>query len=172
MTNATCTLDGCEKPSRGGTTGALCPMHYHRQYRHGDVNAVAHQSGVTASLGRRYRTKYKPQHPLASKHGVVYVHRMVLFDAIGPGVHACHWCGTDVEWARKGEPRELQPDHLNGDGADNRIENLVPACRSCNSGRGAQARHDALRAAGFWSVNDTIAELKAGGRAKRVEPAA
>lgn len=171
MSNPTCTLDGCEKPGRSGSA-SLCPMHYHRQYRHGDVNRVANEAGITASLGRRYRTKHAPTHPLASKHGVVYVHRMVLFDAIGRGPHACHWCGTEVEWARKGDPRELQPDHLNGDGADNRIENLVPACRRCNTARGGQARHDALRAAGWWSGNDTIAALKNGGRAPRVEPAA
>jgi hypothetical protein len=143
-------------------------MHYHRQYRHGDVNAVAHKSGVTASMGRRYRTRYAPTHPLASKHGIVYEHRQVLYDAIGGGVHHCFWCGTDVEWAPKGDPKELQPDHLNGDGADNRIENLVPSCRRCNTTRGIQARHDALREAGFWSVNDTIAELKSGGRAERI----
>lgn len=147
-------------------------MHYHRWYRHGDVNKVAHKSGITASLGRRYTSTYAPDHPLASAHGKVYTHRLVLFDAIGPGPHACHWCETEVDWLPKGDPRSLQPDHLNGDGSDNRIANLVPSCPSCNTTRGSQARSDALRAAGFWSGNDTVANCKSQGRAPRVEPAA
>ena len=144
-------------------------MHYHRQYRHGSVDMVSTQSGITASLGRRYRTKYEPHHPLASKHGIVYVHRKVLYDEIGPGPHACHWCGAEIDWKPKGTPGELQPDHLNNDGADNRPENLVPSCRRCNTTRGSQRKADALRAAGWWSKRDTIAALKTHGRADRIE---
>lgn len=147
-------------------------MHYHRWYRHGSVDKVATRTEVTASLGRRYRFRYAPGHPLAGKNGKVYEHRFVLFEEIGPGPHSCHWCGTEVDWLPKGDPRELQPDHLNNDGADNRIENLVPACRGCNTARGTQRRHDALREAGWWSNHDTIAELKSGGRCKRIDPAA
>lgn len=171
MTDATCTIDDCEKPSRNKRGGAMCKMHYHRWYRHGDVNKVAHKSDVSASLGRRYKTKHMPSHPLASKHGIVYVHRQVLFDAIGVGPHTCHWCGVLVEWVGKCEPNELQPDHLNGDGADNRIENLVPSCRTCNTTRGGQARAQALRAAGWWSSHDTIDRLASGGRREPIEAA-
>lgn len=172
MTNHICTLDGCEKPSRNKNSAALCKMHYHRQYRHGGVDMVATKSGISASLGRRYKTKHAPSHPLASKHGNVYVHRMVLFDAIGYGPHSCHWCGADVAWLPKGTPGELHPDHLNGDGADNHIVNLVASCRGCNTLRGSQARSEALREAGWWSGNDTIAHLATGGRRPLVEPAA
>ena len=167
MDHATCTIDGCDKPLR--SSGAQwCKMHYHRWYRHGSTDKVAHESGVTASHGRRYKTKRAPSHPLASKHGVVYVHRLVLFDTIGPGVHACHWCGTEVAWLPKGDPRCLNVDHLNGLGDDNRPENLVPACQRCNTTRGGQARSDALREAGWWSHNDTVAALKGQTRADRV----
>lgn len=165
MTQDTCTLDGCEKPPRS-TGSDWCKMHYHRWYRHGDVEKVSTQSAVTVSHGRRYRAVYKPTHPLAKSGGRVYVHRMVLFDEIGTGPHECFWCGAEVDWLPKGDPKELQPDHLNDIGDDNRIENLVPACRRCNSARGSQRRADALRAAGWWSNHDTIAVL--GSRKSRV----
>ena len=165
MAQRTCSVEDCEKPTR--SSGAeWCAMHYHRWYRHGDVNRVATKGGVSVSLGRRYRTKYAPSHPLASKHGNVYLHRMVLFDEIGPGPHQCHWCEAEVDWLPKGDPRELHPDHLNDDGADNRPENLVPSCRRCNSLRGTQRRVDAMREAGWWSNNDTVGKLKP--RAPRV----
>lgn len=171
MQHPTCTVPECEKPARS-RSATYCKMHYHRWYRHGSVEMQASRSGITASLGRRYKTRYLPHHPLASKHGAVYVHRQVLFDEIGYGPHACHWCGTEIDWLPRGDPRELQPDHLNGDGADNRLENLVPACRNCNTARGSQHRADALRAAGYWSHHDTIARLSRNGRRPRVEPAA
>jgi hypothetical protein len=147
-------------------------MHYHRWYRHGGVNKTARTSGVSVSQGRRYRSHHLPGHPLATPCGRVYDHQVVLYEAIGAGPHACHWCDRDVHWdATKGQPHRLTVDHLNGIGDDNRLANLVPSCPPCNSRRAAQARSAALVAAGWWSNHDTIAGLKARGRRSRVEAA-
>lgn len=167
MRKPTCTVAGCDKPSRNKDSAALCPMHYHRQYRHGDVETVA--TGLKTVAGRRYRYVRADGHPLADKDGRTYEHRVVLYDHLGPGPHPCHWCGKDVDWVAKGDPRCLMPDHLNGDGADNEITNLVPSCGTCNSARAAQSRSDLLRSRGWWSGNDTVARLS-GGRRDRVEP--
>lgn len=166
MPNRTCSVPGCDKPSRS-LNQPLCPMHYHRLYRHGSIDRTAHHGVVTASGGRRYRRRYMPGHPLAGSDGKVYVHRMVLFDSIGPGLHACHWCQRPVFWTLpKGKPNQLQVDHLNGMGDDNDPSNLVPSCPRCNTTRASQARADALRAAGWWSRHDTVAV--SGGRQERV----
>lgn len=171
MTNRTCTIEGCDKPPRTPNSD-WCKMHYHRWYRHGSTDKVATDSPISVSLGRRYQRLYLPDHPLAGKNGQVYEHRAVLYAEIGPGPHLCHWCGAEVDWLPKGDPRELQPDHLNNDGGDNRLDNIVPSCRACNSRRGSQRRSAALQAAGWWSNHDTVAGLKAGGRKPLVDPAA
>jgi hypothetical protein len=159
---AHCTVGDCEKPTRSAHS-PLCEMHYHRQYRHGDVNQTAHEQAPTASHGRRYKTVYDPKHPLAGKWGQVYVHRRVLYDAIGPGYHPCHWCSTPVRFAAKGTSDALIPDHLNNVGDDNRIENLAPSCVRCNTARAAYLKRQALKDAGWFAVNDTVA-LTGGGR--------
>jgi hypothetical protein len=167
MDERTCAIDGCDKPAR--SSGAdWCKMHYHRWYRHGSTDKVATGAVEGKGNGRRYRTTYKPDHPLAPPSGRVYVHRMVLFDVIGPGPHECNWCGTLVDWLPKGDPLELQPDHLNAVGDDNRPENLVPSCRRCNIARGQQGKADRLKAAGWWSNHDTIARLEHG-RAQKIQ---
>src|SRR3990167_11499676 len=45
------------------------------------------------------RAVYRRDHPLGrSRDGKVMLHRIVLYDQIGPGTHACHWCGRLVTW--------------------------------------------------------------------------
>lgn len=83
---------------------------------------------------------YKPAHPLATKAGKVLAYRATLYDAIGPGTHACYWCGTPVSWTtRIGAgvgSNELIVDHLDGNFHNNDLGNLVPACNNCNTVRG------------------------------------
>jgi hypothetical protein len=166
-----CHVDDCDNPTRSARA-TLCAKHYHRRYRHGSVHKVAHQSGVTASHGRRYRSVYRPGHPLAGSGGKVYVHRAVLYDKIGPGPADCHWCGKTLHWtSTRGDKDCLTADHLNSIGDDNSPDNLVPACPRCNTLRGQQARAAALREAGWWSAHDTIEALTAGGRAEPIAQA-
>ena len=166
MTQRTCTLPDCTKPARSALAD-WCKMHYHRWYRHGSVEKVS--VGVRTGSPRRYRTVTAKGHPLAGKNGRAYEHRVVLYDQIGPGPHECHWCSALVEWAPKGTPGELQPDHINNDGGDNRPENLVPSCRGCNTARAKQYRSEVLREMGFWSHNDTVAGLSTPGRRDRID---
>lgn len=77
-----------------------------------------------------YLTMRAPSHPLAHADGVVRVHRAVLYDAIGPGVHECHWCGQVLTWGES-----LVVDHVDEDTWNNSPENLVPSCRGCNGTR-------------------------------------
>lgn len=162
-----CSVEGCTNLTRSGSA-ALCPKHYHRQYRHGDIAKTAAKTDVSVSKGRRYRTRYAPNHPTANCRGRAYEHRMVLHDQIGPGAHPCHWCGTEVQWKPTADEAPLHVDHLDGDGANNDPTNLVASCRRCNSARASQARERALREAGWWSGNDTVARL--GVRRPLVEP--
>lgn len=75
-----------------------------------------------------------PTHPLAGRRGEVYEHRAVLFDQIGSGAHPCFKCGRIVRWQ---DPpiSALVVDHINSDHADNRPDNLRPACINCNATR-------------------------------------
>jgi hypothetical protein len=81
----------------------------------------------------------RPGHPLARADGRVLIHRANLYDKIGPGTHPCCWCGVPVTWGvdqwKGSVAGRLIADHLNGDVTDNRPENLVPSCQSCNAKR-------------------------------------
>lgn len=110
-----------------------------------DVRYCSHSCAAYGRWGaheRRGRPAVnRPGHPLATKQGRVSVYRMVLYDAIGPGTHPCHWCGIEVAWTAggngKGAPYgALHVDHLDGDIQNSDRTNLVPACSSCNTLRG------------------------------------
>lgn len=87
------------------------------------------QSGVPLKSSR-YPYSVIPGHPLAHADGRVRIHRAVLYDAIGPGAHPCHWCGDLLTWKEN-----LVVDHLDGDTWNNDISNLVASCPPCNRKR-------------------------------------
>lgn len=81
------------------------------------------------------RVSYEPNHPLTGKNGYVLKSRAVLFNQIGWGPHACHWCGRRVDWkvGTRGSPAgSLVADHVDNDPANDAITNLVVACGPCN----------------------------------------
>lgn len=73
-----------------------------------------------------------PGHPLMPRHGRAREHRVILYDKIGPGPHACHWCGQSVAWMPRIQRGCLIVDHVDRDERNNDPSNLAPACIGCN----------------------------------------
>lgn len=69
-------------------------------------------------------------HPVAGVQGLAFVHRIVLYDELGPGIHRCYYCDVPVEWFV-----DLEVDHKDHDKVNNDPENLVPCCVGCNRSR-------------------------------------
>jgi hypothetical protein len=102
---------------------------------------MAEQGGSRGWLNAEgYRIIRCAGHAVAASNGSALEHRVVLFDALGEGPHACHWCGRPLNWL-KGSAAGLQVDHVDGDRQNNSLENLVPACIGCNSRRSWKSRH-------------------------------
>jgi hypothetical protein len=122
-----CSTPDCGKlvsrPSYG-----LCEACYYQLRRTGGVA----RRGVTLRVITKegYVRLILPFHPLATTRGCILEHRKILFDQHGTGPHPCFWCGTSLDW------KEIVGDHLNEIKHDNRPENLVISCNTCNRMRG------------------------------------
>lgn len=74
-----------------------------------------------------------PSHPLAQPTtGQVLQHRFVLYNELGPELQECAYCSTQVTWTPTPGYKRLFVDHVDGKRHNNQIENLRPACQSCN----------------------------------------
>lgn len=129
-----CSVDGCSEPHR---SRGWCNAHYFRFYRKGSTD-LTYPLGHESVTSHGYWRVKAPDHPLADSHGRVYVHRQVLYDAIGTGDHPCHWCGATVRWDWTDHIDMLNVDHLDEDKGNNDRGNLVPSCGNCNR---ARSRH-------------------------------
>lgn len=120
-----CTVNDCNVQAKAR---GLCVNHYQRFTNHGttDLLKLPNPNGYVRDNG--YVVRYNKNHPVANKDGKVYVHREVLYNAIGEGPHLCHWdCGTELRWRDN-----LTVDHLDSNKTNNSLENLVPSCPNCN----------------------------------------
>jgi hypothetical protein len=136
-----CAVEGCTKPRLKQAKGHYrhCAAHNARLRRTGSVQADepihSYDPGpwLTAT---GYLEMSALSHPIVGSRGKARVHRIVLYDAIGPGMHPCHWCGTELRWDIEfPDPHSLTVDHLDGVRVNNDISNLVPSCHPCNAGR-------------------------------------
>jgi len=81
--------------------------------------------------GRHHRATPPRSYPKASRQsrGLGYQHQREARKLYGL---PCHWCGEPADTADHLIPRAM--------GGESTPDNLVPACRSCNSRRGAAQR--------------------------------
>lgn len=133
-----CSAGDC---SRKAAVRGLCRTHYSRWVSTGDPDGLKRAPNGSGWLCHGYRVQMMPDHPLASRLGRVFVHRVVLYGKIGPGEHACHWCNKPVSWDRRENGGEftLIADHVDENTLNNDPSNLVPSCWKCNVGRGKAA---------------------------------
>jgi len=135
-----CDVDGCVQPYR---VRGFCDKHYRRWKQHGDPLVVIDpNAGIPWLTKGAYRILRMPRHPLARASGHVLEHRMVLFDSIGSGTHACHWCAMVTTWSNSWPKSAdaLVVDHLDRDRTNNVPGNLVPSCQPCNAKRANEWR--------------------------------
>lgn len=136
-----CSVDGCEARVRS-PGNPHCERHYARLRRRASLNSLREDSPPPIEVAHSdgYVLEYLPNHELwPETHGRLYQHRRVFFDHHGRGPFNCHWCGMQVTWSG------MHVDHVNAVRDDNRIENLVPSCPSCNPSRGAANNRAAKR---------------------------
>jgi hypothetical protein len=133
----TCSTTDCPQPMYAKQ---LCVMHYTRLRLTGTVGAPSRyraEPGAGSINGYGYIVHTnRHDHPLATAQGKLLEHRAVLFDAIGPGTHPCHWCGVILPWQGRASQR-ICTDHLDHNKLNNARDNLVVSCLDCNTKRRA-----------------------------------
>lgn len=130
-----CCVDDCSDERH--YTNGLCKVHYMRLRNTGQLDLKPRPAPTGSVTSQGYRVRKARRHPIANVCGSVFEHRMFLYDAIGPGIHPCNWCGTPVSWEKSWpvDPDALVVDHLDRDRLNNSLDNLVPSCFWCNRGR-------------------------------------
>jgi len=124
-----------------------CSTHYGRWRKHGDPAIVLRRPNGAGAIMLNGRIRVKARtHPLADANGDVYMHRKVLYDAIGPGPHPCHWCGQLASWGRTiGGTAELFAVQLDGNYLNVDITNIAPACPPCTTRYSRDGIHKRMR---------------------------
>jgi len=84
--------------------------------------------------------KIKAQgHPLCTTSSLsgrtvwwVHEHRIVMYDKVGSGRQRCFGCKRSLTWKSKISRNRIVVNHLDENGLNNRLKNLVISCIQCN----------------------------------------
>ena len=134
-TTALCKVDGCESAAMYKSV-CLCQKHYFRVMRNGTTDIVKKARPRIEDV-RGYQFLHAPNHPLTLKsQSYIAEHRVVLYEAIGPGPMNCELCGKPLTWAT------CCVDHIDENRRNNERSNLRPTCNPCNGRRGMRPPHE------------------------------
>lgn len=157
-----CSVGGCNSHPRA-VGSPYCDKHYLRLRRRGTLDLVGRPARERLEHSEGYRLVYAPGHPMTTdRHSHAYEHRVVFYDAHGPGPFNCHVCGT------AGMLASFDVDHLNEVRSDNRLANLSPACPDCNKWRTTSRSEAARRQAHIRWVEHNGERLPLSAWAKRI----
>lgn len=127
-----CEVEGCDSV-KSARRKHYCEKHYMRMYRNGTLERIdVVPIGTERLTARGYMImRVELGHPMAqaSTPTWAYSHRVIAYEHLGPQPQPCYHCGEVSEW------RDLVIDHLDDDPLNNNVENIVPACPSCNNQR-------------------------------------
>jgi hypothetical protein len=126
-----CSKTDCDNPQSGYKNSVYCKEHMAEM----SARWRRRNEGRTYEGGNGYVKYVGFNHPIAASKGITYEHRIVLWDQLEGKDAYCHWgCGTFLYWDKKWpfDKDALIVDHINRVKNDNRPENLVPSCGSCN----------------------------------------
>lgn len=123
-----CHVPGCDRIAMYETQ-AVCQKHYFRFMRNGTYEIVRkpRSKSLRVETPNGYVALFEPGHPLAMKNGYVYEHRKTAYESHGAGLSECAGCGKSISWAT------CHVDHIDFNRKNNKVHNLRPLCRGCNS---------------------------------------
>ena len=94
-------------------------------------------------------SKYQPMRDRVAAQRAANARRQALFrnEPLKAAIrqrdaNTCRYCGTAVSWSDRRSPEAAGYDHVNP-GGGNTFENLVVACRGCNSAKGSRTPESA-----------------------------
>lgn len=75
-------------------------MNYHQRLIRKMIKTDVPDHWIIYYHGNGFQVRKMDGHPLASKHGTVMLHRLMMFEFLGrPGSSTCTVCGFDTPWS-------------------------------------------------------------------------